>query len=101
MKPGIVVPALDEEQLGAAAERPLELVAVAGDRERRVVRREHEADDRVGPGSDRRVRGLGDVRRPVLHAGEDREPEPFLRGVTRVSSVIAFSGFDSSIPSRR
>ena len=44
---GLVVPAVDEAKLGAAVERRFELVAVALDRERRVVRREHEADDRA------------------------------------------------------
>ena len=73
---GVVVPALDELEPRTAGEAPLELVAVAGDRELRVVRREHQADDRVGAACDRPVGRLLDVRRPVLHAGEDREPEP-------------------------
>ena len=63
----LVVPALDERELGAARERLLELVAVALDRERRVVRREHEPDDALGAAGERRLRGVGDARRPVLH----------------------------------
>ena len=47
---GVVAPALDEGELGAPAERVLELPAVAADRERRVVRREHEPDDRPRAG---------------------------------------------------
>src|SRR2546425_2265370 len=41
-----VVPVFDEAQLGTAGECLLELRAVAGDRQARVVWREHEADDR-------------------------------------------------------
>ena len=54
-------------------ERLLELRAVAGDRQARVVRREHEPDDDVGAGRERGLGRLGDARRPVLHAGEDRQ----------------------------
>ena len=72
---GLVVPAVDEAQLGASVERALELLAIALDRERRVVRREHEADDRLGACGERRFRGVGDARRPVLHAGEDGQLE--------------------------
>ncbi len=53
----------------------LEQAPVAGDRASRVVRREDEADDRVGAGGHGSVRRLGDPRLPVLHAGEDGEPE--------------------------
>ena len=50
---GLVVPAVDEAQLGAAGERTLELLAVARDRQRRVVRREHEPDDLLRSRGDR------------------------------------------------
>src|SRR6266545_8129269 len=43
-----VVPALDHPQLRARVERALELLSVAGDRQARVVRREHEPDDDAG-----------------------------------------------------
>ena len=99
-EPGVVVPALDEGELGAVVERVFELVAVAGDREPAVVRGEHEPDDAVAPPSTAALDGLGDLRRPVLHAREDRQPE-LLLSAARVASVIAFSGFESSIPSRR
>ena len=69
------VPALDEAQPGASVERVLEPLAVAVDRELRVVRREDEPDDRVGAARDGQVDCLGDPRRPVLHAGVDREAE--------------------------
>ena len=45
--PGSVAPALDEADLGAAVDGVDELRAVVLDRHRRVVRREHEADDLV------------------------------------------------------
>ena len=72
---GLVVPALDEAELRAAGERTLELLPVARDRERGVVRREHEPDDLLGSGRDRRIGRVRDARRPVLHPGEDRQPE--------------------------
>ena len=72
---GLVVPAVDEAQIGAVAERLLELVAIALDRERGVVRCEHEADDRLRARRERRLGGVGDARRPVLHAGEHGQPE--------------------------
>src|SRR5947208_2130830 len=71
----VVVPALDEGELGAARERVLQLLPVAGDREAGVVRGEDEADDGGdfrGHGSFGRVR---DPRRPVLHPGEDGAAE--------------------------
>ncbi len=77
------VPALDEAQPGAPVERVLEPLAVAVDGQRRVVRREHEADDRVGAALDRAVDGLGDPRRPVLHARVDREAELALQPCAR------------------
>ncbi len=52
-----------------------ELLAVALDRERRVVRSEHEADDGVRARVDRPVCRLVDVRSPVLHPGEDRKAQ--------------------------
>ncbi len=78
---GLVVPAVDEAQLGASVERALELLAIALNRERRVVRREDEADDRFGAARERRFRSVADARRPVLHAGEHRQLElPLERG---------------------
>ncbi len=71
----LVVPALDERQLGAAAERRLELLAVALDRQGGIVRREDEADDHSRVRRERRFRGIRDPRRPVLHPGEDRHAE--------------------------
>ncbi len=69
------VPALDEAQLGTAGERGLELLAVAGDRQARVVRREDEADDDVRAGCRRCVGRVRDARSPVLHSGEHRQAE--------------------------
>ena len=45
------------------------------DRQRRVVRREHEPDDRPGARRERALRRLGDPRRPVRMPGEDRQAE--------------------------
>ena len=73
---GIVVPALDEDELRVAlGQRLLELRAVAGDRAARVVRREHETDDRRRTGRERRLGRRRDPRLPVLHAGEDGHAE--------------------------
>ena len=71
----LVVPALDEAQLRAAVERTLELLAVARDRERGVVRREHEAAICSAPEETRRLGSIRDARRPVLHPREDGQPE--------------------------
>jgi hypothetical protein len=77
----VVVPAVDETELGTTVERRLELLAVPLDREGRIVRRKHESDDAVrlgGAGC-----GLGDVRRPVLH------PElAFERGAGRLGDLV-------------
>jgi hypothetical protein len=69
------VPALDEDELGAPGERLVELLAVAPDREPRVVRGEDEPDDALRACRDRGGRGVGDPRRPVLHPGEHRQAE--------------------------
>ena len=98
---GLVVPALDEAQLRAAVERLLELLAVAGDREPRVVRREHEPDDRVGAGRERALGRLGDARRPVLHAGEDRQAELALERRARLLGDRVERVRASSMPSAR
>ena len=71
-EPRLVVPAVDERELGAARERLLQLVAVALDRHRRVVRGQHEPGDDLRAAGERRLGGIGDPRRPVLHPGEDR-----------------------------
>src|SRR6266851_3783200 len=81
---GVVVPTVDEGELGAVTERPLELVAVTGDREARIVRSQHEPDDAVGARLDRLVGGVCNPWRPVLHAGEDRHAELVLEGRTRL-----------------
>ena len=72
---GLVVPALDEVELRAPGERALELLAVAGDRECRVVRREHEADYLLRSFGNRPIGRIRDPGRPVLHPRKDREPE--------------------------
>ena len=72
---GLVVPALDEAELPVTCERALELLAVARDRERGVVRGEHDTDDLLGSRGNRRLGCIRDVRRPVLHPGEDRHAE--------------------------
>ena len=64
----VVVPALDEDQLGSAVEPLLEPVAVPADRDTRVVRRQHEPDEPVGTVSERALDGLRDPRVPMLHA---------------------------------
>ena len=48
------------------------------------MRRQHEADDDVGARRERRLRGVGDARRPVLHAGEDRQAELVLERGARL-----------------
>ena len=77
---GLEMPALDERELGPPCERLLELVAVALDRERRVVRSQHDADDPLGSSGERRFGGVGDARRPVLHARVDAKPELVFEG---------------------
>ena len=98
---GLVVPALDEVELRAAGERRLELRPVARDRHRRVVRREDEPDDLVGASGERRVDRVGD-RAASSASSRSRPAVPSSRSsAARVSSVIALSGDESSIPSRR
>ena len=72
---GLVVPALDEVQLGAVSERGVELRAVPGDRHRGVVRREDKTDDLVRASGERGVDRVRDPRRPVLHPRADGHPE--------------------------
>ena len=74
-EPGLVVPAVDETKLRATRERPLELVAIALDRERRIVRCEDDPGDLVRTGGERRLGGFGDAWRPVLHPREHRQAE--------------------------
>ena len=81
---GLLVPALDEAQLCASGERMLELFAVARDRKRGVVRRQHEPDDLLCAGSKRCVGGVGNSRRPVLHPGEHRHLELVLERGSRL-----------------
>ena len=89
IEPGVVVPALDERGAGAPGDGLVELVAVAGDRERAVVRREHEADECARAGGERRSDGVRDARRPVLHAGVDRQAELGLeRGPRRLGDRV-------------
>ena len=71
----VVVPALDEDELCSALERRLQPLAIAGDREAGVMRREHEPDERLGSTRERSLHGLANPRPPVLHADEDRYPE--------------------------
>ena len=79
-EPFVVVPALDEDELGAPGEHLLELRAVAGDREPRVVRREDQPDDSAGACGQGLLGSVGDPRRPVFHPGEDGEPKLLLEG---------------------
>ncbi len=65
------VPALDEAELGTVHERVDEPLAIALDGQARIVRRQHDADDRLGAGGERPLDGLGDARPPVLHSDED------------------------------
>ena len=60
----------------AVVEEPL----VLRDRERRPVRREHEADERVVAELERRVDRARDPRLPVAHAGQHADPERRPRG---------------------
>ena len=85
----VVVPALDEPELGAACEALLEPLAVAVDRERRVVRREDEADDRVRAARERLLGRLRDSRAPVLHADVDGQTKlPLERRAGRLRHVV-------------
>src|SRR5436190_21432483 len=71
----VVVPALDEDEPGPPLEGVFQPLAVAGDRQPRVVRREHQADEGVGSAGERRLDRLRDPGEPVLHADEDRQPK--------------------------
>src|SRR5581483_1030613 len=85
----VVVPALDEDELGTPLERRLEPLAVTGDRQAREVRREHDADDRLGAVGEGRLDRLGDPRLPVLHADEDRHSELALeRGALALGDLV-------------
>ena len=86
---GLAPPALDEAELGPAADRFLEQLPVAADRHPRVVRREHEADDLLRPTLERPFDGLRDPRLPVPHAGEDRQAELGLeRGARLLGDLV-------------
>ncbi len=76
----MVVPALDEDELGTIAERVLQTGAVARDRQSRVVRGEHEADDPLRAVGERSVDRLGNARPPVLHPDVDGQAELALEG---------------------
>ena len=83
------VPALDEAELGAARERVDEPLAIALDGEARIVRRQHDADDRLGAGGERLLDGLGDARPPVLHPDEDGRAQLALeRSPLRLGRVV-------------
>jgi hypothetical protein len=85
----VVVPAVEEEQLRAVDERVLDLGAVAADRHPRVVRREHEPDDRGRSARERAVHGVGNPRRPVLHPREDGQPQlPLERGPRPLRDLV-------------
>ncbi len=75
---GIVVPALHEDELGAPVERFLEPAPVVADREARVVRGEHEADQSRRTLGECLLDSIGDPRLPVLHPGVDGELERLL-----------------------
>ncbi len=80
-EPRLGPPALDERELRAVAERRFDLAPIARDRERRVVRREDEADDGRRTGLECSRHRLGNPRRPVLHAREHGDAElPLERG---------------------
>ena len=53
------VPAVDEAQRDTSVERVLQPLAIAVDRQLRVVRREDEPDDQVGIARDGKVDCLG------------------------------------------
>ena len=98
-EPGLGSPALDERELRAAAERFLELPPVPRDRERRVVRREHEADDRRRAGLERLLDRVGDPRRPVLHPREHGDAELALeRGARRLRDRVQRRVLDAEPP---
>ena len=85
----VVVPALDEDELGPALQRALQPLPVASDREARVVRCEHEPDEHLGSALECRLDRLGDSRPPVLHADEDRRPELLLeRSALRLGDLV-------------
>ena len=73
-----------KSELRAVGERLLQLRAVAADRQPRVVRREHEPDDRLGPAGERGLGRVRDARRPVLHPGEHGQPELVLERSPRL-----------------
>ena len=79
-EPGLAAPLANEAGLDTSGDRVVEELLVLRDRERRPVRREHEADDRVVPELDRRLDRGGDPRLPVAHPGEDGDPELPARG---------------------
>src|SRR5215211_2750795 len=71
----VVVPALDEDQLRATRQRLLQARPVTRDRKPRVVRRENEPDDPLGPCGEGRLHRLGDPGSPVLHPDADGQAE--------------------------
>jgi len=85
----VVVPALDHDELGPVADGLGDAVAVAADRDARVVRCEDEPDDPLCPFAERLVGGLCDARRPVLHADVDGRAQFVLeRGALALGDLV-------------
>jgi hypothetical protein len=85
----MVVPAFDHHGLRALAHRLDQAVAIAADRDARIVRGEDEAHDPLRAGLDGVVGRLGDARRPVLHADVDRGVELVLeRGALALGDLV-------------
>src|SRR5829696_3347396 len=85
----VVMPAVDEDEVGATVEPRLEPLAVAGDRETGVVRREHEPKHPRRASLDGAVGRLRDPRPPVLHAQVDGNPElPLQRGPLALGDLV-------------
>ena len=72
-----------------SGERVDEPLAIALDGEARVVRRQDDADDRLGAAGERPLDGLGDARPPVLHPDEDGRAQLALeRGPLGLGRVV-------------
>ena len=77
-EPFVRPPLADEPRLDATRDGRVEELLVLRDRERRPVRGEDEADERVVAELERRLDGACDPRLPVAHAGQHADPERLL-----------------------
>ena len=79
-EPFVRPPLADEPRLDATRDGCVEQLLVLCDRERRPMRGEDEADERVVAELERRLDGACDPRLPVAHARQHADPERLLEG---------------------